>query len=166
MKISETGYTQVARTLKTLEPKIGNKIVRKAQREALKICKAALAALVPVASGKLRRTVRVRASKGPRGSRRTVSLALLVGEAGRKGDKSAGIRRTFYAFMQNYGWHTGKRVKKAGKVVGYTPLRKGGTVHFVPGKKFAQRALKSTEKPIRSTFERLVKSGVEQELSR
>ena len=124
----------------------------------------------PVKTGLLKRTIKVRSSKGPRGSKRgsAVSIAVLVGQAG--GAAAAGSeKKAWYTYLQEKGWTVGKRVRKGGKVIGYTPAAgnlgaKG--VRKVPGKFFTKRALRSRETSARQLLMHEIAQGIEREASK
>jgi hypothetical protein len=160
------GLEVVERAFKELEPKVARKVISQAERKAAKLFAAAILAHAPEASGLLKRTVKVRSSKGPRGSKRggSVSIAVLVGQAG--GKSGDGKKRAWYAYLQEKGWTTGKRLRKAGKVVGYTPLHGnlgGGGIRKIPGKFFTKRALQSQESSARALLISEIAQGIERE---
>jgi HK97 gp10 family phage protein len=160
------GLELVKRAFKELEPRVARKVIRAAEREAAKVFAAEITAHAPEHSGKLRRTVKVRASKGPRSSKKgNISIAVLVGQAG--GPAAKGFKTAWYAYLQEKGFHVGgKRVRTAGKTVGYAPLAghlgsKG--VRFIPGKRFTKRALRGKEGDARQKLMLRIAEGIERE---
>ena len=160
------GMAEVKRAFALLEPKAAKKVIRQAERRAAKLFKAEILAHVPVDSGRLRRTVKVRASKGPRGLKKSISIAVLVGQAG--GQRAAkGLKTAWYAHLQEKGYHVGgKRVRAGGKVTGYTRL--GGNlgakgVRYIPGKHFTKNALRGKEAEARQKLAMWIAGGIERE---
>jgi len=158
------GVEAVQRAFKELPKKLAKKVIRQAQRKGAKIFAQAIRANAPVGkTGKLKKSIKVRSSIGTKTfPKAQIAIAVLVGEAGRKGDKGAGIRRPFYTHMQEKGWTAGKRIKRGGKVVGY---KKGitGPVRRIPGKHFAKRALVSKESQVRALVISEILEGIERE---
>lgn len=138
-------------------------MIRQAERQAAKLFQAEILAHAPEKTGKLKRTVKVRASKGPRSSKRgNVSIAVLVGQAG--GQQAAeGLKTAWYTYLQEKGFHVGKRVREAGKVTGYEPSGRRGSVRYVPGKFFTRRALRSKESEGRALLLREIAGGIDRE---
>jgi HK97 gp10 family phage protein len=160
------GVDALRRAFKELEPRLARKVIRQAERRAAKLFAAEIKAHAPKDTGLLQRTVKVRTSKGPRSSKRgNVSIAVLVGQAGGEG-AGGSLKRAWYAYLQEKGWHVGKRVRKAGKVVGYQPAAGnlgGGGVRKIPGKFFTKRALHSKESSARQLLVAEIAAGVERE---
>ena len=147
--IKITGLEAVQKAMKTLEPKLAKQVIRKAQRDALKIAQAAAKDDAPVLTGAGRRSIRVRTSKGPRGSKskHTISLALLVGRA--KG-------KEWYMGLQEHGWTTGKRIKQGKTVVGRI-----GDSTKIEGRHFMRRALRSSEDAMKALMTERILEGIE-----
>jgi hypothetical protein len=163
-----SGVELVKRAFKELEPRVARKVIGQAERKAAKLFAGEILAHAPQATGLLKRTVKVRSSKGPRGSRRggTVSIAVLVGQAGGNVQAGKGFKRAWYAYLQEKGWTVGTRIRKAGKVTGYSPAHGnfgGRGVHRVPGKFFTKRALHSKESAARDLLMREIAAGIERE---
>ncbi len=157
----------IKRAFKELEPRIARKVIRQAERKAAKLFSAEILAHAPEDTGKLKRTVKVRSSKGPRSSKKgNLSIAVLVGQAGGKDQAGKGLKRAWYAYLQEKGFHVGARVRQGGKTVGYAPLagRLGSKgVRFIPGKRFVKNALRSKEGDARQLLLRLIAGGIERE---
>lgn len=159
--ITIRGLAELKRAFKELEPRVARKVIRQAERSAAKLFQREILAHAPEKTGKLKATVKVRSSKGPRGSKRgNVSIAVLVGQAG--GPAAEGLKTAWYAYLQEAGFHVGRRARKGGKTVGYTPVG-GRGVRFVPGKRFTKRALQSKEGEARQLLLRLIAGGIERE---
>jgi len=161
------GVEAAQRAFKRLEPKLAKRVIRKAARKSAKIFQAAIKAATPVRSGALLKSVRVRASKGTRSfPRGQIAIAVLFGEAGKKGDKEQGIRRPFYGFMVDHGFHVGgKRIRRGGKTVG-CKAKKNRTVRYIPGKHVVKKALKSKENEAKAMLISEIASGIEAEAAK
>jgi hypothetical protein len=159
-----TGIQAIQKALKELEPKLAKKVIRKASRDAIKIPYAKAKAEWPVESGASKKSIRVRTSKGPRSAQKNaISIALIVGQAGRPGDKEKGINRPWWPFLIERGFHVGgKRVRSGGKTTGYEPTKSGGAIKKIEGKFIMRRALKSTEGEVKEFMEIRILSGLEQ----
>lgn len=159
-----TGVAAIQKALRELEPKLAKKVIRKASRDAIKIPYAKAKSEWPVESGASKKSIRVRTSKGPRSAKKnSVSIALIVGQAGRPGDKEAGIKRPWWAFLIEHGFHVGgKRIRSGGKTTGYEPTKSGGTVRKIEGKHIMRRALKSKEGEVKEFMETRILAGIEQ----
>jgi len=161
------GVPEVARAFKELEPRVARKVIRRAERKAAKLFRDEIAAHVPVASGLLKSTLKVRASKGPRGSKRgTVAVAVLVGQAGGPASAGAAVKRAWYGYLQEAGYTLGKRIREGKRVAGYVPLprhRGSGGVRKMPGRRFVRRALHSREPQARELLVREIALGIDRE---
>ena len=95
--------------------RLAAKVFRKAERKSAKLFAEAIKSRVPVELGLFHNTIKVRSSKGPRGSGTVcVSIAVLVGQGGAGKDKAKQeaeekAKIAFYAFMQERGFTVGKR---------------------------------------------------------
>ncbi len=159
-----TGDEAIKRAFKELEPKIAKKVIRQASRKAMQIPRSMAQAIAPVHSGRYKKSIRVRTSKGPRSAKRgDISLALLVG-AGAGAKSKKGVTQPWWAWLVERGFHTGgKRIRKGGKVVGYVPKHKGGTVRHIPGKYIVKRVLKATESQVKQVMTMEILNGIERE---
>lgn len=101
-----TGSDELNRKLARLKSKDAKKAIRKASRAALRPVLEAVKAKAPKRSGKLRRSLKIRAL--PR-SRSRVGARVTTGGKARQ---FAG--ETFYGGFQEYGWKSGNR-KNPGK---------------------------------------------------
>jgi Bacteriophage HK97-gp10, putative tail-component len=160
------GLEAVRRAFKELEPRLARKVLRQAEKKAAKLFSEEIKIHTPEATGNLKRTIKIRSSKGPRGSKRgQVSVAVLVGQAG--GMAAAGaVKRAWYAYLQEKGWTLGKRERAGGKVTGYGPAHGNlgaAGVRRIPGKFFTRRALHSKETPARIQLISEIAQGIERE---
>lgn len=171
LRFTVSGVEAVQRAMKALPGKVGKKVVRQAERKANKIFQSALKATVPVRTGKVKKSVRVRTSKGTRAFKRgQIAIATLVGEGGRSGDKAAGIVRPWWAFLQDHGYHVGgrrvrKKVGKSWKTTGYERLA-GRRVKKIKGKHFVKRALRRKESQVMSMLKNEILDGIEREAAK
>jgi HK97 gp10 family phage protein len=151
--VTVTGVEEIKRAFRELPRNIARKVIRQAERKAMRIPLAAARANAPVKTGKGRKSLRIRASKGPRGAGRdTIAIALLVG--------AAVPGETWYMQLQEKGWQTGKRVRSGGKVVGRV-----GTSRKIPGKRFMKNALTTTEEQVKAEMIDEITAGIEREAS-
>jgi len=150
-----TGIEEVKRAFKELEPKLARKVIRQAERKAMKMPLAVARVLVPVKTGDVKSTLRVRASKGPRSMKKPIAIALLIGGA---------MTPQWYGWLQDQGYHVGgKRIRSGGKTTGYKQLRAGVAVRRMPGRHFMKRALKRTEEPMKALVAAEIVAGIERE---
>ena len=159
VKVNIQGLDALKRAFRELEPKLARRVIKQAQKKALQLIAAAVRAALPVKSGALKKSVRIRASKGPRGSgRKTIAQAILVGASGKKGDKEKGIKRPWWAYLIEYGWETGKRIRSAGKVVGRV-----GKSRKIAGRHIVRREMRSHESgAVQSVIDGILQ-GIERE---
>ncbi len=115
------GFDVLKKAFRDLEPKLAKKVIRQSVRNGMKTVQAAAKENAPVDTGAGKRKIKVRTSKGPRGTkvRHTIALVVLVGEAPRKGAKDS----TWYMWLQELGYHIGKRLRQGGKVIGYATTK-------------------------------------------
>ena len=97
-----TGDKAVDRRLKKFTLKLQKKIFRKVVRKAAEPVLATARANVPVDSGDLKKSLKVRAMKRSRRNKNRVGVQVGTGEKFFLGDQ-------FYAGFIELGWHTGKR---------------------------------------------------------
>jgi hypothetical protein len=159
-----TGVEAVKQAFGTLERKLARKVIVQAERKALGPAKESLRSSWPVRTGVSRKSIRIKTSKGPRAFKGgNVALALMVGESGKQGDREAGIKRPWWAFLVEHGFHIGgKRIRRGGKTVGYKPLRTGSQVKHIPGKHLVRRALRSNESGMQSRMIAEILKGLDE----
>jgi HK97 gp10 family phage protein len=159
-KLKIEGLDAVKKAFKDLEPKIARKVISQAERKALAPIKAAIIAGEPKRTGDLRRSVRIRTAKGPRRSgKKTIAMGLLVGAGGSKGKKGKKTGQApWWAFLIEWGWIVGKRVRSAGKVVG-----RSGSGKKIPGKHVARKAMRSHEAQAQKIMTSEILAGIERE---
>jgi HK97 gp10 family phage protein len=110
----------VRRMLALLPKRIRNKVLRQELRKAAKALVAPSKAATPVRTGKLRKSVKVRAAKVKRG------VGVNVGYS----DKNF-VGDTFYGAFLEFGWKIGKRQSSAATRQGIPDTRRE-----VPGKRY------------------------------
>jgi hypothetical protein len=156
------GLNALKRAMAELEPKVARRVVKQAMKRAMQPIADAIKSAVPVLSGKLRKSVRIRVSKGPRGAGRKVqAMAVLVGASGKRGDKEKGIVRPWWAYLIEQGWTTGKRVRSGGKVVGRI-----GKQTKVPGKHIVRQQMRAHEARALEQVAAEILAGIEAEAGR
>jgi HK97 gp10 family phage protein len=116
---------EIKRMLVSLPKKIRNKILRKVLRESAKQLVAPSKAATPVRTGKLRRSVKVRAQKR---SRKSIGVFVGFSDKAFTGD-------TFYGAFLEWGWRLGKRPSRAD--------RDSDTRRKVEGRKMLTRVAES-----------------------
>ncbi len=153
------GFDALKRAFQELEPKVAKKVIRQAVRNGMKTVATAAKADAPVDTGAGRRKIRVRASKGPRGTkaRYTIALATLVGDA---------MGPTWYMWLQEMGYHIGKRLRSAGKVLGYVTTKTQPIVRKMPGLHFTRRAMRTVEPGVKAKMIEDILHGIEREAAR
>jgi HK97 gp10 family phage protein len=132
-----SGLDAIAKAFEQLPGKLAKKVIRQSLRAGANTIKADAKADAPVDTGAGRKTVRVRTSKGPRGSvkKNTIAFGVLVGQA--KGP-------AWYMALQEAGWETPSGRK-------------------VPGRHFMRRAMRSKEKSVQQQIAVDILEGIERE---
>ncbi len=158
------GFDALKQAFKQLEPKLAKKVIRQSVRNGMKVVQAAAKENAPVDTGAGKRKIRVRTSKGPRGTktRHTIALAVLVGEVPRKGAKDS----TWYMWLQEMGYHIGKRLRQGGKVIGYATTKTQPVVRIVPGLHFTRMAMRQKEAGVKAKMIQDILDGIEREASK
>ena len=160
-KITVTGIKEVARAFRQLGPRLATRVVKQAERKALKVPYAAARSAWPVKTGRAKKSIKIKSWRGPRVFKSSISLVLMVGGTGRKGDKAKGIVKPWWAFLNEEGFHSGgKRIRRGKKTIGYRPL-KGQHVVRHEGKHIMKRTLKSTESMIKEIMVAEIVKGVD-----
>jgi HK97 gp10 family phage protein len=161
VKLKIQGLDAVKKAFKELEPKLAKKVIAQAERKALAPIKAAVVASAPRKTGDLRRSIRIRVAKGPRKSgKKTIAMGLLVG-AGSKGKKGKKTGQTpWWAFLMEWGWIRGKRIRSGGKVVGRTGA---GAGQKVQGKHFVRKSMRAHETQAQQIMRNEILAGIERE---
>ena len=151
------GVEAVAKAFRELEPKLARKVVRQAERAALQPIKQAIVAAAPVRTGDLRRSVRIRTAKGPRsGGKKSIAMGVLVGggSKGKAGKKTNKV--PWWAFLQEWGWIVGKRIRSGGKIIG-----RQGSGRKIPGKHFTRKAMRAHESQAQKIMTARILQGIE-----
>ncbi len=153
------GFDSLKRAFKELEPKLAKKVIRQSVRNGMKTVQAAAKENAPVDTGAGKRKIRVRTSKGPRGTktRHTIAMAVLVGEA---------MRDTWYMWLQEFGYHIGKRLRQGGKVIGYATTKTQPVVRVMPGLHFTRKAMRQKEAGVKAKMIQDILDGIEREASK
>ncbi len=151
------GFEALQKAFKELEPNLAKKVIRKSVRNGMKVVQQAAKDNAPVRTGAGKRGIKVRTSKGPRGSRvrNTIALAVLAGQA------TPG--ETWYMWLQEMGYHIGKRLRKGGKVIGYSPTQGRKAVIARAGLHFMRRAMRSKEPSVKARIIEDILLGIERE---
>jgi HK97 gp10 family phage protein len=161
------GIAEVKRAFEELERVVARKVVRKAIRNAMQIPKNEVQSQWPVQSGASRKSVRVRASIGPRGSvkAKTIAIVVLIGRrhAGEK-KKEGAAASPWYAQLTEQGWTLGKRIRRGGKVVSREKVA-GGNRH-IEGRHILAGVLRSTAVTVQDRVISDVLAGIESEANR
>ena len=134
------GSRELERKLMGLERKAAKKVVRQALRKGAKIVHAAARQEVPVRSGKLRKSLKVRRAK----KNRRGSYAVMV-TTGQNENMFTG--ETYYGAFVHYGHRVGKRGRGGRKQVAAVP--------------FIQRAYDRTKTHARDVVLRDMAAGIE-----
>jgi len=150
------GFEALQKAFRELEPKLAKKVIRSAVRNGMNAIQRAAKDNAPVRTGAGRRKIRVRTSRGPRGSRvrHTIAFAVLVGEAGGP---------TWYMWLQEMGYHIGKRLRQGGKTVGYAPAGGRKAVMAMEGLHFTRGAMRAKEPGVKSRIIEDILLGIERE---
>ena len=162
-----TGDAAIIKAFKTLGDKVSKGVVKPAAKRAAKKFEAAIRANAPERTGKLKRSLKVKTAKGPRSfkGRTVIAFATIIGQGKPNAkQKASGEKIPYYAFMQERGFHSGKRVRQGQKVVGYVPAigRLGSQgVKYTPGRFFVKKALKANEDSIKTAMLSEIYAGIE-----
>lgn len=133
----------VTKDLRSLEPKLEKKILRKATRAGAKVIAKAAKARAPKLSGLTARAIKVRAAKR---SRKRKSITTLV--QNREGDYKG---KTYYAAFQEYGYRLG-------------PRKLGNRRKLIPGKHFMQGGLDASKKEAEQAVAAEMRTGIAREM--
>lgn len=120
------GDARVLSKLKEIVPKLRRKVLSKAARTAMRPVLAAAKANSPHKTGSLRQSLRMRALK--RNRRGRVGVRVGTSRQWFKGDE-------FYGAFQEFGWKSGKRMRKSQVDAGIQDNRKQ-----IPGKHYVENA--------------------------
>ncbi len=150
------GFDALKRAFRELEPKLAKKVIRQSVRNGMKTVQAAAKENAPVDTGAGKRKIRVRTSKGPRGSkvRHTIAYAVLVGEA---------MGPTWYMWLQEMGYHIGKRLRQGAKTIGYVTTKTQTGVRKMAGLHFTRRAMRQKEAGVKQKMIEDILVGIERE---
>ncbi len=99
LRVTISGTEELTALLKAFPTKIANKAVRKGTRAGVKVIARTAKRFAPRRTGRLVRSIKVRAMKRRRGR---IGAVVITGEGTFKGD-------TFYGGFLEFGWFAGKR---------------------------------------------------------
>lgn len=136
-----TGIKRLDRRLRTLEPRVQKKVLRRAMRSGMKVVAEAVKAEAPVDTGTMKGAVKVRAVKRRRRGSIELEVRILADESTRRTSAKTG-KTVFYPAVVQYG--TDKR----------------------PANAFMTRAYVRSGERARQTTLRELRDGVEREASR
>lgn len=159
-----TGDKKIIDAFKRFGPAYSKVIVQPAAKFAAYKFQVAIRANTPVLTGKMRKSIKVKPAKGPRGfkGRTVIAFATIIGQAKpTKSQAAKGTKIPYYTFMQEKGYHLGKRQREGSKVIGYTPHAGQESVRFMPGRHFVKRALKANEGPIQTALLAELYAGID-----
>lgn len=147
------GDKRILKKLAGLPPKIQRKVISKSARTAMRPVLNAAKANAPKKTGRLKKSLRMRALKRSRKGRIGVTVA--TSAKWFSGDE-------YYGAFQEFGWKVGKRAKGHRRKDAEADTRKQ-----VPGKHYVERAYKSHGEQALKTFlsevpgqiEKLAKGG-------
>jgi hypothetical protein len=157
-----TGNEALNRKLAALAGPKAKAVIRKAAREALRPVFAAVKSATPTRSGRLKRSVRLRAIAR---SRSRVGARITTG-----GSDNLFAGRTYYGGFQEYGWKAGKRATNAS--VGASKFKKKTSSQKaaadaqnesrkqIPGKKWMKTAADNKQSLALSIYELEVEKGL------
>jgi len=142
------GAKETIAKLDALDKKVRRKVVSAAMRAGAKVIVARAKANAPVASGKLKKAINVRVAKfiGSRKKKRgEIAINAQIGKGNFKG-------KTFYGAFQEFGWKSGRRVKK-----GKTDNRRQ-----IQGKHFMETAGKQGASEAVNVIMNTIRTGIEE----
>ncbi len=177
------GFDALKRAFRELEPKLARKVIRQSVRNGMKTIAAAAKENAPSETGRGRRKIRVKTSKGPRGTKQryTIAGAVLVGESSQgKGGPVVAVKRahaggsglpaqkrlqnTWYMWLQEMGYHIGKRLRnKKGETIGYATTKTQPVVRKMEGLHFTRRAMRTKEAGVKQKMIEDILAGIERE---
>ena len=138
MKIQIDGIKEAVGNIDALEKKMRNSIIRKGLRAGGKVWRDAARGEAPSQTGKLKRSIKVRA-----GTRKKDSISITVG----MGAKDY-VGNSFYGAFIEYGFHIGKRSL-------------GDARKFQPANPFMKRAFDQSNQAASDTAIETMKSEIE-----
>ncbi len=162
-----TGDLSIIQAFKRLERNVGRQIAAPAVRRANERFQAAIAPHVPVRTGKLLKSLKIRSSKGPRDFRKggVVASAVIIGQSKpTKAQARKGTKIPFYAYMIERGFHLGKKISESGKATRYVASRwshRHKEVQYVPGKHFVKKVLRAKEAAVMEALLYQLYAGVD-----
>jgi HK97 gp10 family phage protein len=150
------GAEDIAKELAELEPKLQRKHCRKAVRDAATITQSSAILNAPVLTGRLQKSIKVRAWKRPLKGQVAVKV---LADPGKSRDDASGC---WYANFVDQGFiaaGNGKLSKDSRQA-----LKESGMAKFVPGKHFMSNAYDSTKEAVAQRIVDDLVAGLEAEL--
>lgn len=141
VRFTITGHKQLDRKFAALPPKLQKKILRPALRAAAKIVLDQAKANAPVQSGRLKKSLKVKAAKRSRKTKHEVAINVITATGWFTGE-------AFYAPFQEFGWMVG-------------PRRLGNRRKKQPGSRFIRRAYEDKGPQAIARALQLIRSGIE-----
>ena len=163
--ITIKGIDEIKKAFNELPRVIARKVVRQSIRAAMQIPKNEAQSQWPVQTGASRKSIRVRASRGPNGTSKanTIAIVVLVGKKGKGEKKKVGVTDPWYAQLTEEGWTLGKRIRSGGKVVDRKVV--GGNRH-IEGRHILEQILHTRGPAIQERLISDVLSGIEREAAK
>jgi HK97 gp10 family phage protein len=154
-KFQVQGMPELLKMLATLEPKLSRKVLRKAIRKAAQPIRDAARAKAPVKTGKLRKSIRLRAAK--RLMRGSVGIVVEAGGKDFTGD-------TFYGSFIEYGFLQNPVVRlDDGRIISVTRrMARRMERKQIPARPFMRPALDENRSRFFSIVRDEVERGIEQ----
>jgi HK97 gp10 family phage protein len=132
--IGVVGGRELQRALQQLESKTRARFARQGMRKGMKLVLAEARAKAPVRTGRLKKSLRIKAAK--RRKKATISIRLAAGEGDFKGD-------TFYGSFLEYGYHATPRypLQAFGEKIWVSGKRGSTPTKWMPPRPFMRPAL-------------------------
>src|SRR5689334_6562106 len=99
MRLSIKGLGDLQKRLRSLEPRVARKVITQSLREGAKIVAAEARRLVPVDTGQLKKSIKVRTGKARKGRKSVIVMT---------GNQNLFKGQQFYAGFVEYGHRVGK----------------------------------------------------------
>lgn len=163
------GGPQLERALHELPPRIGKRVINQALRAGAKVVAEGARQLVPVQSGRLKRSIKVRAL---RRSRRSFGVSVQTGAVGGRGGRLStselgGLRAggdAYYGGFVEFGHRIGRRKGHAAALKNVQRLNRGGATH-VAAHPFERDAMDERRGQVIETVNTLTAQGIEREFA-
>lgn len=153
------GAEKLRKQLAALGPRIAKKVIRQSLRQAGKIVQTEAKSNAPVDTGRLRKSIRVRAFKRSRKERIGINVQTNSTNNVFKG-------KTFYGGFLEYGFRRGKRSNEIKRAQKNGRTLAGDLRQQVPSRPFMKPAFESKKEQAGKMAVDLLRAGVEREASR